>query len=105
LDGKESNTLGSWRPVLIAYATVLISFAFIRLILVSQARDPFIWGVEVPVTQTFRLTCGFASAAFGIFALFIVGRTMDRGTPQQMMAFAPLLPLILVLMELVSMEF
>jgi hypothetical protein len=95
----------SWKVVAAAYLGIISCFGFIRLAIVSSSRDPFIWGIALPRSATFQTCCGLAALFLGVGGLFSIGLTADRGTPRQLIISMLALPLVLILLEIVNLDF
>ncbi len=102
-DIAENKSEAPWTWVVLLYFFLLLSFALIAFYRVSSGRDPFIGTWRIPGSETFRLFCGLFSAFSGITSLTLAGYVLDRGSTNQMLALLPLLPLILILLDGISL--
>lgn len=94
----------TWTHIAGIYAGILVAAGFIFLVIVSASRDPNIGSLLIPTAQWFRVVASLLALSSGLTALVLMGLTMDRGTPQQMLTVVPSIALILVLLDLISMR-
>ncbi|MBN8547890.1 MAG: hypothetical protein J0M12_01100 [Deltaproteobacteria bacterium] len=95
---------GTWPLVGLAYFFFILAFVFVRLVLVSQARDPYLFGMELPRAEGFRIACGLTALLFGISGLTALGFVADRGSGRQLLVAIVALPFVLVLLEAVTLD-
>lgn len=96
---------GTWKLVAGAYTLLLVAFGCARLAIISSARDPYLWSIELPRTLLFQSVCGVAACLLGLAGLLCVGFIADRGTGKQLIVAMMVLPLVLILLEAVNMDF
>lgn len=102
---NEQAKLGTWKLVIAAYVGLSCAFALARIALISGARDPYVWGVEIPRSGIFQAGCGAAAFVLGLGGLLALGFVADRGTGKQLLIAMLALPLVLILLEIVNMGF
>ncbi|MBX7143295.1 MAG: hypothetical protein K1X79_02480 [Oligoflexia bacterium] len=87
-----------------SYFGISLAFACIRLIIVSQARDPFLWGIRIPGSFSLQLGLGLTSAAAALVSLGGLVAAVNRGRTAHLVAAFFLLPLVLILLEVVTLD-
>ena len=102
---QDKKVQASWGLVVAAYAGLIVAFFLVRLALVSAARDPIMWGFELPRSSSFQNLCSLLAFLAGLGGLGALGFVADRGSGRQLLVGMLALPLVLVLLEAVNMGF
>lgn len=101
---NAEHKISATQLLLGAYLGILLAFGLGRLVIVSNARDPYLLGIAIPTATWFQLCCGLSALLLGIASLLAIGFAVERGTPRQLVYAFFALPLVLFLLEAITLD-
>jgi hypothetical protein len=99
------NRITAGKLLCFAYIGILFAFALGRLVMISNARDPYFMGYAVPTQGWFQISAGLIALATGIASLLAIGFAIERGSAKQTLYALFTLPLILFLLEAITLDY
>ena len=87
------------------YSGIIFAFICVRVLIISKARDPYLWSYALPTSTSFQISLGLLALLAGIASLFAIGVIVQKGNAKEMLYTLFALPLILFLLELVTQDF